>query len=118
MHIRSTKFRTAFGVLLALFLGSASARAQGVPRDAIDLSKAAVYNSPLDIASWPVTTAITRLDMQPQAPNYGLSFTFSAQNTWPDYVPPGWTGGLQYTVWAVVKVNGPVSYTNLTLPTN
>src|SRR5260370_28849446 len=36
----------------------------------------------------------------------GVSVTFSAQNTWPDYVPPGWSGGLQYTVWAVVNIGG------------
>src|SRR3954470_1744418 len=103
MRSRSTTFFTAFGVLLALVLGSAPALAQGLPADAINLSQVTVYNSPADIASWPVTTAITRLDEQ--SPN-GLSFTFSARNTWPDYVPPGWDGGLQYTVWAVVQVNG------------
>jgi hypothetical protein len=63
-----------------------------------------VYNSPADIASWPVTTSITRLEMK--RPD-GLSFTFPAQDTWPNYFVPGWNGGhLQYTVWAVVKVNG------------
>src|SRR4051794_11831977 len=103
MSTRSTTFRTASGVLLAFFLASAPALAQGPPADAINLSQVAVYNSPQDIASWPVTTAITRVDTQ--RPD-GLSFTFSAQNTWPDYVPPGWMGGLQYTVWAVVQVNG------------
>jgi hypothetical protein len=76
--------------------------AGGAP-DQIDLSQAAVYNSPRDIASWPATTAIQRIDMSPA---FGLSFVFSAQNTWPDFVPPGWSGGLQYTVWAVVNVGG------------
>src|SRR6059058_608098 len=99
----STTVWTAFTVLLVLFLKSAPALAESPPADAINLSQVAVYNSPADIASWPVTTAITRVDTK--RPD-GLSFTFSAQNTWPDYVPPGWEGGLQYTVWAVVQVNG------------
>jgi len=36
----------------------------------------------------------------------GLSFQFSTKNSWPDITPPGWDGPLQYTVWAVVNVNG------------
>ena len=92
MRFRSTTFFTAFGALLALVLASAPALAQGPPADAINMSQVAVYNSPADIASWPVTTAITRVDMQ--RPD-GLSFTFSARNTWPDYLPPGWDGPLQ-----------------------
>jgi hypothetical protein len=71
--------------------------------DAIDLTQVAVYNSPADIAQWPVTATITRLDMSPSA---GLSFEFTTKNSWPDYTPPGWDGSLQYTVWAVVRVNG------------
>jgi len=98
--------RYARGPIIAALLVVAPALAKtaaAVPRDAIDLSQVAVYNSPADIASWPVTTSITALDMQRPG---GLTFTFSARNTWPDYVPPGWDGPLQYTVWAVVRVNG------------
>jgi VCBS repeat protein/FG-GAP repeat protein len=100
-----TMIWSAAGTLLALLMMASPALALSPPRDAIDLSQAAVYNSPADIASWPVTTAITRLDMA-RANNFGLSFTFGAHNTWPDYTPPGWTGPIQYTVWAVVNVNG------------
>lgn len=35
-----------------------------------------------------------------------MNLAFSAQDTWPDYTIPGWSGPLQYTVWAVVNVNG------------
>lgn len=72
--------------------------------DAIDLTQVEVHNSPADVAGWPVTTQISRLEMQ--SPDVGLSFTFPAQATWPDYTPPGWDGPLQYTVWAVVNVGG------------
>jgi hypothetical protein len=97
--------RTAFGTL-ALLLVSISAQAQ-VGIDEMDLSQAAVFNSPGDVASWPVTTAITELHMRPNGvyPT-GISLVFSGQQTWPDYLPPGWSGSLQYTVWAVVRVNG------------
>ncbi len=71
--------------------------------DQLNLASAAVYNSPPDIASWPATGTITRLDMSPSA---GLSFQFTTANSWPDVVPPGFNGPLQYTVWAVVRVNG------------
>jgi hypothetical protein len=77
------------------------------PNDAINLNRAGVYNSPSDIASWPVTAKITSLTMQPSgSPAAGLSFTFTTQNSWPNTPPPGFTGGIQYTVWAVVKING------------
>jgi VCBS repeat protein len=91
------------GALLALTLASAPTFAQGrIPNDAINLSQVHVYNSPDDVASWPVTTAITRIDMRPRGvqPD-GLALTFSAQQTWPNYTIPGWSGPLQYTVWAV-----------------
>jgi hypothetical protein len=97
--------------LVALFVVMSMptlARAQGHPPvDAIDLATAAVYNSPPDIAKWPVTTRITALHMKPRGAHpEGISLVFSAQQTWPDYLPPGWDGTLQYTVWAVVKING------------
>ena len=91
MSTRSTTLFIALAVLLGLVLGSAPALAQGPPADAIDLSQVGVYNSPPDIASWPVTTAITRLDMQ--RPN-GLFFTFSART--PGRLRPARVGrGLQ-----------------------
>jgi hypothetical protein len=96
-----------FAVLVAstaaLLLAPGTARAQ-VATDAINLSQASVYNSPADIASWPVTAAITQITMA--APSFGLSFEFTKKDSWPDYTPPGWTGPLEYTVWAVVNING------------
>jgi hypothetical protein len=74
------------------------------PSDAIDLSQAAVYNSPPDIANWPITGAISSVQFAP-GPS-GVSFQFGQQNSWPDYTPPGWNGPLQYTVWALVNING------------
>ncbi|MFT3713391.1 MAG: NBR1-Ig-like domain-containing protein [Archangium sp.] len=73
--------------------------------DAIDLSQVEVFNSPSDVAGWAITTHIERLEMHPEG-DIGLVFSFPAQQTWPDYTPPGWDGPLQYTVWAVLKING------------
>lgn len=76
-----------------------------MPTDAIDLSTAVVHNSPADIADWAVTTNLEQLTMRP-GQNSGLSFKFSGNQTWPDYVPPGWDGPIQYTVWAGCHVGG------------
>ena len=40
------------------------------------------------------------------SPGAGLNVEFTTKESWPDYTPPGWDGPLQYTVWAVVNVNG------------
>jgi hypothetical protein len=73
------------------------------PNDAIDLRSAQVYNSPADIASWPATAKITSVSMSSSA---GLSVEFTTKASWPDVVPPGFAGPLQYTVWAVVNIDG------------
>ncbi len=71
--------------------------------DQMNLGLARVYNSPSDIAAWPVTSTITRLNM---SGSDGLSFEFTTKQSWPDVVPAGFSGPLQYTVWAVVNING------------
>ncbi|MCU1385689.1 MAG: hypothetical protein JWL71_4386 [Acidobacteria bacterium] len=72
------------------------------PNDAINLGTAAIHNSPADVASWPVTTTITRLNLMPS----GAHVEFGKQASWPEVIPPGWSGGLQYTVWIVLNING------------
>jgi hypothetical protein len=78
---------------------------QPTSNDAINLDQVAVYNSPADVASWPATVRITGVTIRPSgAPSSGVSAAFGSN--WPDFTPPGWSGSIQYTVWAVVKVNG------------
>jgi hypothetical protein len=72
--------------------------------DQMDLGQATVYNSPPDVAAWPITTKITALQML--GCSGGIAPAFGAQSRWPDYTPPGWDGPLQYTFWAVVNVGG------------
>jgi hypothetical protein len=55
-----------------------------------------------DVADWPVTTEIRVIDA-----NFGGWFVdFSAKNSWPEVAPPGWDGGIQYTLWIVENING------------
>jgi hypothetical protein len=70
--------------------------------DQIDMHTVIVRGPAGDVANWPVTTQIRVLDF-----NFGGVFVdFSAKNSWPEVTPPGWDGGIAYTLWMVVKVNG------------
>jgi len=85
--------------VVALLLLAASARAQ----DQIDLSHASIQRSAPDVASWPITTAITRLDLGAADCNV----EFSMKEVWPNVPIPGWGGGsIAYTLWMVRIVNG------------
>ena len=69
----------------------------GVAADQINMAAATILNSPRDIASWPVTSALTMVDVQSK----GIQVTFdkkSGGGRWPDVTPPGWSGPLQYTL--------------------
>jgi hypothetical protein len=76
------------------------------PNDAINLSSVIITaGSPRDVANWPITTTITGIDFG----STGARVDFSKKDgpgRWPDVVPPGWDGPLQYTLWMVVNVNG------------
>jgi hypothetical protein len=72
------------------------------PNDGINLNTATIHNSPGDVANWRVTTTLSRLDLLPS----GAHVVFDKQSSWPEVVPPGWSGGLQYTLWIVLKING------------
>ena len=61
------------------------------PNDAINLNSVIIHNSPTDVPSWPATASLSRLDLMPS----GAHVEFSKQNSWPEVVPPGWSGGIQ-----------------------
>ena len=70
--------------------------------DQIDMHSVIVRGPGGDVANWPVTTRIRVIDS-----NFGGTFVdFSAKSSWPEVVPPGWDGGIQYTLWIVEKING------------
>lgn len=76
------------------------------PSDGIDLHGAVVTGgSPTDVANWPITTQITGMDFG----GNGLRIDFSKKDgpgRWPDVVPPGWDGPIQYTAWMVENIGG------------
>jgi len=73
------------------------------PGDALNLHLATIRNSPGDVANWPATATLTRLDIG----SNGVHIEHTKQNgpgSWPD-VPFG-DGNLQYTLWIVLNING------------
>jgi len=76
-----------------------------VAADGVDLSQATIRNSPLNLASWPITTAIRVADLRPT----GVYLDFSKRNgsdRWPDVTPPGWEGNLQWTLGMALYIGG------------
>ncbi len=73
--------------------------------DQINMSAARVYNSPTDLASWTVSTAITSVVFGGD----GTSVQFSKKDgpgRWPDVTPPGWNGPLEYTLGMCLNIGG------------
>jgi len=73
--------------------------------DMVSLGLATILNSPRDLARWPVTTAISVVDIR----SNGVHVEFSKQSgpgRWPDTIPPGFSGPLQYTLGMVMNING------------
>jgi hypothetical protein len=77
----------------------------GAATDMWPLSAAVIHNSPLNIASWPITSRINALEIRPN----GVWVDFSKKagpGRWPDWTPPGWDGPLQYTLGMVMNIGG------------
>lgn len=75
------------------------------PVTAIDLHDAILHDNPANVADWPITTTITRLEFR----EGGAYVEFSKKDgdgRWPDIVPPGWEGPLQYTLGLVERIDG------------
>lgn len=72
---------------------------------AFDMSQAIIKSSPSDLASWPVTATITEVQMRPDA----MIVDFDRRdgpNAWPETVPVGFEGGLQYTLGMCLNIGG------------
>lgn len=74
------------------------------PPKELDLHEATLFDNPSDLADWPVTTKITQVEFT----NEGVHVEFSKRDdgTWPDIVPPGWDGPLEYTLGLAEKIGG------------
>lgn len=70
--------------------------------DQIDMHSVIVRGPAGDVANWPVTTQMRVLDFN----SGGVFVDFTAKSSWPDVVPPGYDGGIEYTIWMVEKING------------
>jgi hypothetical protein len=69
------------------------------------MSDAGIVNSPPDLASWPETAKITSINFTPGA--FEVEFDRrDGPNRWPDVVPAGWDGALQYTLGMCAQTNG------------
>src|SRR5262245_13125809 len=73
--------------------------------DMVAMSSATILNSPRDLARWPITTAVSLVDIR----SSGVRIDFSKKSgpgRWPDFTPPGWDGPLQYTLGMMLNING------------
>jgi hypothetical protein len=69
------------------------------------LTNAIVLNSPFDLSTWPVTTTITSINMASD----GINVQFTKRDgpgRWPDVIPPGFTGPLEYTLGMCLNLSG------------
>lgn len=77
----------------------------GMDGSELDLSLVTLYANPPTLASWPVTTQLSALDFS----DSGVHVVFDRQDgasRWPDVIPPGWDGPLQYTLGMVECIDG------------
>lgn len=84
--------------LVALLLVASPAVAQ--PRDMVDVASAVLTPA----VQLPIVTGITRIDVMPN----GFRVEFDKRegiNRWPDVVPAGWDGPIEFTLWLGAKLN-------------
>jgi hypothetical protein len=69
-----------------------------------DISQAVILNSPPDLADWPETAKITSITIQ--GDSFPVEFDRrDGPNRWPDMIPAGFTGPLEYTLGMCVNPN-------------
>jgi len=84
------------------------AGAAGAAPTELDLHQATLYDNPVNMGDWPVTTTITYLEFQYNGGD-GVHVEFSKKDgpeSWPDITPPGWDGPLEYTMGMAEFING------------
>jgi len=70
-----------------------------------NFASARIWDSPPDVASWPVTTSITSIEFTGSAMRVDFDRR-DGPNRWPDQVPPGFAGALEYTLGMCRFVEG------------
>lgn len=85
-------------ILTALFLALAAPVAA---QDGFDFAQAQIVNAP-DVRNWPARATITGLSFDGSTTR--VAFTkYDGPDRWPDIIPAGWTGPLQYTLWLCLQ---------------
>jgi hypothetical protein len=70
-----------------------------------NIRAAKFWDNPADTGSWPVAAKITSIEFT----GFSMRVDFDRRdgpNRWPDVVPPGWVGGLQYTLGICRNISG------------
>ena len=65
---------------------------------------ARIWDNPRDLGSWPVAARITSIEFTGGAMRVEFDRRTGA-NRWPDVVPPGWNGPIQYTLGLCLNIN-------------
>lgn len=100
MRRKSSAALTAAVLVIAAVVCGSSVLAQ----DAFDLHAATIVNAP-DVRDWPATATITGVSFDGTVSR--IAFTKQdGPGRWPDVIPPGFSGPIEYTWWLFVQVNG------------
>jgi hypothetical protein len=68
-----------------------------------DMRRAVIHNSPMDLGSWREGAKITSVHFTGSSIRVDFDRR-EGPNRWPDVVPPGWDGPLQYTLGMCVNI--------------
>ena len=71
----------------------------------MDLHQAMLFDNPPGLADWPETTKLTTVDFTADGVHVEFS-KLEGPERWPDIVPPGWEGPLQYTLGMAECIDG------------
>jgi hypothetical protein len=87
--------------LIHAFMIALALAAPAAAQDAIDPQAIQVVGGSPDVRSWRVTAALRRVELRPN------DFLVQADIPgWKQVTPPGWDGGIQYTLWVIVRKDG------------
>jgi hypothetical protein len=78
----------------------------GAMKDMIDISSVEFHSSPEEVKAWSITVPLTGIHLKADhVDESGVAPLFD-RTRWPEFVPPGWDGPLQSTLWLFVPVDG------------
>ncbi len=70
-----------------------------------NFASARIWDNPRDLGSWPIGTRITSIEFTGAAMRVDFDRRTGA-NRWPDVIPPGFSGPLQYTLGMCLNIQG------------